>query len=151
MGGDSFVLACFLAVGSAAMYGGADFLGGIAARRADTVAVVVVSQLSGLVVLAAVLPLLPHAAPVTRDLLWGGVAGVAVAVGLAFLYRALAIGRMSAVAPTTAVCAVVIPVVAAMLFGERPAPRTFAGITLAVAAIVLVSRQRPDAEHAEKA
>jgi uncharacterized membrane protein len=110
------------------MYGASDFLGGLAARRTDTVAVVVVSQLSGMVVLALMLPFLPAASPAARDLMWGAVAGIAIGGGLGLLYRALAIGRMAVVAPTTAVCAVLIPLMAAVLLGERPGPRTLVGI-----------------------
>jgi hypothetical protein len=68
------------------MYGAADFLGGLAARRTNTVAVVVVSQSSRMVVLALMLPLLPAASPVMRDLIWGAVAGIAVGTGLVLLY-----------------------------------------------------------------
>jgi uncharacterized membrane protein len=137
------VLAFVLALGSAATYGAADFLGGLAARRTDTVAVVVVSQAAGLVGLALVVAWRPDGTPSARDLAWGGAAGLAIAVGLALLYRALAIGRMSVVAPTTAVCAVVIPVLAAViLLAERPGSRVLAGIALAVASIVLVGQQR---------
>ena len=143
------MLASLLALGSAGMYGAADFLGGLAARRAAIVPVVVVSQFSGMVVLAVMLPLLSDASPTMRDLIWGAVAGVAVGAGLALLYRALAIGRMAVVAPTTAVCAVVIPVVAAMRLGDRPAPRTLVGIALAIVSVVLVSQQRASAAPGE--
>jgi drug/metabolite transporter (DMT)-like permease len=136
------MLAAILALGSAALYGAADFLGGLAARRARTGAVVLISQASGMVALAAVLPFLPDAAPATRDLAWGAVAGGAIGVGLALLYRALAVGRMAVVAPTTAVCAVVIPLAAALLLGERPGLGTLAGIVLALVSIVLVSQPR---------
>jgi drug/metabolite transporter (DMT)-like permease len=134
------LLASLLALGSATMYGASDFLGGLAARRADTVAVVVVSQFSGMVVLALILPFLPVAAPAARDLMWGVVAGITIGGGLGLLYRALAIGRMAVVAPTTAVCAVLIPLIAAILLGERPGPRTLLGIGLAIGSIVLVSQ-----------
>jgi len=60
---------------------------------------------------------------------------------VALLYRALAIGRMAVVAPTTAVCAVVIPVVAAMLLGERPGGLAVLGIAVGIGSIVLVSQQ----------
>ena len=143
------MLAALLALGSAATYGAADFLGGLAARRTNTVAVVVVSQSSGMVVLAVMLPLLPDAAPTMRDLIWGAVAGIAVGAGLALLYRALAIGTMAVVAPTTAVCAVVVPLVAAILLGERPGARTLVGIALAIVSIVLVSQQHGGAAHGE--
>ncbi len=57
------------------------------------------------------------------------------------LARALAIGTMSVVAPVTAVCAVAIPVVYALLRGERPLPLALWGIGLGVVSIVLVSKQ----------
>jgi drug/metabolite transporter (DMT)-like permease len=106
---------------------------------------VFLSQLAGLVALALALPLLPGAAPASRDLVLGAAAGLAIGAGLGLLYRALAVGRMAVAAPTTAVCAVVIPVAAAIVLGERPAARVLAGIALAVVAVVLVGRQRETA------
>ena len=138
----NFELAPALALCSAALYGAADFLGGLGARRTSALVVVAGSQLTGLALLGVILPLLPHAAPSTRDFIWGGVAGLAGGVGVALLYRALAVGRMAVVAPTTAVCAVAIPMTAAMLLGERPAAGRLAGMGLAIVAIVLVSQQR---------
>ena len=132
-----------LAVGSAVLYGAADFTGGLTTRRAGTIPVVVLSQASGLILLALMLPLLPPASPARTDLLWGAVAGLTGGIGVALLYRALAIGTMAVVAPTTAVCAVAIPVVTSMLLGERPAPLALAGIGLGIASIVLVSQHRP--------
>src|SRR5688572_23572451 len=116
----------------------------MASRRASTIAVVVWSQAAGLVMLLFVLPLLPGASPSRSDWFWGAVAGLAGSVGVGLLYRALAIGTMAVVAPTTAVCAVVIPVMAGVLAGERLAGWTIAGIVLALVAIVLVSRETPD-------
>jgi drug/metabolite transporter (DMT)-like permease len=129
-----------LALLSALCYGAADFLGGFTAKRASTLAVVVVSQLAGLLLLLMMLPLFPPAAPGRADLLWGALAGVTGGAGVALLYRALAIGVMAVVAPTTAVCAVVIPVFVSVALGERPAATTFGGIALAIVAIVLVSQ-----------
>ena len=136
-------MAYLFAIASAALYGAADFLGGMASRRASTMAVVVWSQAAGLVMLLLVLPLLPDASPSRSDWFWGAVAGIAGSIGVGLLYRALAIGTMAVVAPTTAVCAVVIPVMAGLLAGERLTAQTIAGIGLAVVAIVLVSRATP--------
>lgn len=144
----NFEPAPVLALASATLYGGADFLGGMGARRASTIAVVAVSQLVGLMLLAVMLVWLPAAAPMTRDLLWGGAAGLAGGIGVALLYRALAVGRMAVVAPTTAVCAVAIPVTASMLLGERPAAGRLVGMGLALIAIVLLSQQRLEARDA---
>jgi len=135
-------VAYLLALASAALYGAADFLGGLASRRTNTIAIVVASQAAGLLMLLLILPLLPGTTPSGADVLWGGVAGLAGGVGVGLLYRALAVGRMAVVAPTTAVCAVMIPVLAGVVFfGERLARQTVFGIAFAIVAIVLVSRQ----------
>lgn len=134
-----------LALASAAFYGSADFLGGLASRRAHTIAVVVISQCAGLIALALMMPFLP-ASPTRHDLIWGAAAGVAGGIGVALLYRALAIGSMAVVAPITAVCAVIVPVATAIAFGERPGVRTTVGIAVAILAIVLVSQQQPQVQ-----
>lgn len=130
-----------LALGSAVLYGAADFTGGLTTRRAGTIPVVVLSQASGLILLVLILPLLPDATPSMADLVWGGVAGLTGGIGVALLYRALAVGIMAVVAPTTAVCAVTIPVVVSILLGERPVPLAVAGIILGIVSIILVSQQ----------
>jgi drug/metabolite transporter (DMT)-like permease len=95
-----------------------------------------------LLLLLLALPLLPDASPSRTDWFWGGVAGLAGSIGVGLLYRALAIGTMAVVAPTTAVCAVVIPVMAGVLAGEQLGGWTIAGIGLAIVAIVFVSQER---------
>ena len=135
-----------LAIGSAVLYGAADFTGGLATRRASTLPVVLLSQAAGLILLALIVPLLPHTSPARADLLWGAAAGLTGGIGVALLYHALAIGTMAVVAPTTAVCAVAIPVLVSVLLGERPVPLAVAGIALGLVSIVLVSRQQGAAQ-----
>ena len=130
-----------LAIGSAVLYGAADFTGGLTSRRAGALPVVFLSQASGLVIVALLLPLLPHASYTRPDLIWGAIAGLTGGIGVALLYHALSIGTMAVVAPTTAVCGVTIPVVVSVLLGERPVPVAIAGIALGIGSIVLVSRQ----------
>jgi drug/metabolite transporter (DMT)-like permease len=134
-----------LALASAACYGAADFLGGFTSKRANTLAIVVVSQFAGLLLLLVAFPLLPASSPGRMDFVWGAAAGLTGGVGVALLYRALAIGVMAVVAPTTAVCAVIIPVLVAVVLGERPGAVTIGGIVLAIIAITLVSQS----EHPE--
>jgi uncharacterized membrane protein len=149
-------LAYFLALLSAGCYGAADFTGGLATRRAAAIPVVLLSQACGLVLVALALPLLPPAAPRSADLWWGAVAGLAGGIGVALLYRALAIGTMSVVAPTTAVTAVALPVLSATALGERLEWLVTVGIVLGIVSIVLVSRQsahpplRPSAPHSTR-
>lgn len=140
-----------LALASAAVYGAADFIGGFTAKRADTVVVVVISQGAGLLMVALLLPLLAASEPTRGDWIWGGVAGLTGGVGVALLYRALAIGVMAVVAPVTAVCAVAVPVIIALALGERPGLQAGIGMALALVAIVLVSQQADGGESGGKA
>lgn len=135
-----------LALSSALFYGSADFFGGLTARRANTIAAVFVSQFVGLVLLLVALPFLPAAAVTTSDWIWGIVAGVSGSIGVALLYRALAVGTMAVVAPITAVCAALIPVLFAFGMGERVGALTIVGIALAFVAIVLVSQPRTSSD-----
>ncbi len=133
-------MAYLLATLSAVFYGAADFTGGMVTRRVATVPVVLLSQATGLVLVAVILPLLGTEAPRVADLWWGAGAGLAGGVGVGLLYYALANGTMSVVAPTTAVAAVAIPVVTSIALGERPGWLAVAGILLGIGAIALVSR-----------
>ncbi len=140
----AFALACAL------VYGAADFLGGVAARRVSAVAVVVWSQAVGLAVLLAALPFL-GGAPHRSDLFWGMACGCAGGFAVVLLYRALAIGTMGVVSPVTAVLAAAMPVAFGLARGERPATLAVLGIACAMLAVVLVSAAtpRPTAEDAD--
>jgi drug/metabolite transporter (DMT)-like permease len=133
-------VAPILALLSAALYGTADFLGGLAARRAVPLAATVVSGAVGLVVVALAFPLVP-AEPLSRTgLLWSIGAGLTGGVGVGLLYYGLAVGRVSVVAPVSAVCSIAIPVVVGLGLGERPGPLALVGILVAVTSVALISR-----------
>ena len=134
------MLPAILALLSSATFGAADFLGGLATRRGSMVAVVVMSQAAGLLLVFAMLPFLPPAAATTRDAAWGAGAGLAGGAGVGLLYHGLATAPMAIVAPVTAVCAVVVPVLVGVASGETLSGRTLAGIALAAVAIVLVGQ-----------
>jgi drug/metabolite transporter (DMT)-like permease len=133
------MLPLLLALGSGMGWGTADFLAGLAARRQALFVVMAVSQGAGLVFVAAVV-LLRGEEPQHATAVWYGVAaGVLGAVGLAALYRALAIGRMSIVAPTAALSGVV-PLAWGLARGDHPSAVQAAGIALAVVGVILASR-----------
>ncbi len=131
-------MAIALSLVCALTYGAADFCGGLAAKRATALAVVVWSQAIGFVVLLAALPLVGGVMR-AGDLWWGVACGLAGAGAVGMLYRALAIGTMGVVSPITAVLAAVIPVLFAIVRGERPSPPALVGIGCALVAVVLVS------------
>jgi drug/metabolite transporter (DMT)-like permease len=132
-------------------YGAADFIGGLASRRSSTLSVVVISQLSGLVVLLLLLPVLPAATPSRSDLIWGLLAGLGGAAGITLLYRGLAIGRMSLVSPITAVVAAIVPLAAGLLARERPSVPALIGVAIALVAVVLISTTEMPGEPASNA
>ncbi|NUP01915.1 MAG: EamA family transporter [Nonomuraea sp.] len=133
--------AVILATACAVVYGTADFFGGLASRRSQVLSVVALSQLAGLALILVLLPLLPGAVSASA-LLWGLLAGLSGAAGLALFYRALATGVMSVVAPTTAATSAALPVLYGLATGERPAFWALAGVVLALGSIVLISRDR---------
>jgi drug/metabolite transporter (DMT)-like permease len=132
-----------LALGSAIAYGLSDFLGGLFSRRSSVWPVAVVVQVSGA---AGVLltSLLFAGDPSTTHLLWGLVSGIGSGLGTAFLYRGLATGRMSVVAPLSAVGAAVLPVFVGVVTGDRPTVLAWVGIACALPAIWLVSAGEGD-------
>lgn len=132
----------FLALLSAVTFGGADFLGGLATRASNRVfAVVVLSQMAGLAIVLVTLAFVGGDL-VEQDIGWAAGAGVAGSAGLVLLYRGLAIGTMSVVAPLSAVLGAVVPVTWGLLTGERPSSVALVGIPLALIAIALVSGAR---------
>lgn len=132
--------AVLLAALSALLYGGADFLGGLATRRGTAAAVVSLVEIAGLGLFAAIVPFVSLGTPTRAELLWGGASGAAGGAGLALLFRALALGPMSIAAPVAAITAAALPVAIGVLAGERPGVRALAGIAAAIGAIALATR-----------
>lgn len=129
----------FIALAAAAVYGAGDFFGGLATKRDSVFTVVPVTGLFGLATALLAVPLLSPGAPSARDIGLGAIVGLVGAVAIACLYRGLAIGSMSVVAPITAVIASVVPVGFGLFVGERPSAIVIAGIVLAIGAVGLIS------------
>jgi drug/metabolite transporter (DMT)-like permease len=133
-------MAVLLALCSAATYGVGDFMGGMATKRAAAAAVLFWSHLVGVLLLLAVVAV-DGGTLTAADFGLGALGGVAGALGVGMLYRALSIGPMSVVAPITALLAAAVPVAAGFLQGERPDAPAVVGMVIALVAIVLVSAQ----------
>jgi uncharacterized membrane protein len=132
-------MAVVLSLLAALSYGLSDFIGGMASKRASAWSVAFVAALTGGTLMLAV-SLLLGGDPRPADFWWGTAAGLGNGFGTAFLYRGLSSGRMGVVAPVSGVGAAVIPVVVAVLLGERPDVLVWIGIALAFPAIWLVAR-----------
>ena len=131
------------ALAAALLYGSADFLGGVATRRARVLAMLPLSVGGGAVVMVAAA--LVSGDPLrTAGLGWGIAGGLVGAAGLIIFYAGLAAGPMSVVAPVSALMATVLPVAVALATGEHLTGLEYAGVVLCLAAIVLVSSAAPE-------
>ncbi len=130
--------ALFLALASSIAYGAADFLGGVAARGAHVLRVVVIAAPASLLVELLLWPAVGASFP-TAAVTWGAASGIASAVAFALLYRTLAIGPMSVLSPVTALVSAALPVGVGLIEGETLSGLAVGGMVLAFVAIVVVS------------
>lgn len=127
-----------LATGAALGWGAADFLGGLKSRTVAMVAVLLVTQTTALLLLIAVVTAFAEPLPDHPYLWYAATAGLAEGLGVAALYRGLAVGTMSLVAPLASV-APAVPLVAGLMLGEIPRAVQAAGLVLAVAGVILTA------------
>jgi len=143
-----------LALAAAVLYGTADFLGGVASRRASVFAVLALTVPAGaaVVIVVALLgeapglgSLLGHglASPASAGgwaaAGWAALSGICGAAGLVAFYAGFAAAPISTVAPVAALVSTVLPVGIAVAGGERLTSHMVAGGLICLAAIVLVS------------
>lgn len=137
------MVAVALGLAAGISWGIADFVGGVTCRRLNVLTVLVCSQVVGTVLLLTVVAARGVGPPEPRFLLYGALAGLAGLAALAAFYRGLEIGRMAVVTPIAATGAA-IPVAVGLATGERPSALQAAGLLLAFAGVLLVSRERPE-------
>jgi drug/metabolite transporter (DMT)-like permease len=133
------VLAVVIALAASVTWGVGDFLGGLKARVLPALVVIACSQPFGLVALAAAVAAQGHPFPDAR-VSWAVFGAAAGTIGLAAFYRGLAAGAMAVVAPIAGAASAV-PVVAGLLTGEHPGALRELGIVLAIAGVVVTSRE----------
>jgi drug/metabolite transporter (DMT)-like permease len=140
------VIAILLALGASVCWGVGDFLGGVSARRLRVLGVLAISQAVGLVAVALVALVAGGELLGAEATLAAVGAGVGGALGLAGLYRGMAVGAIGVVAPISA-SAATIPVVVGIARGERPAALQLVGVALALVGVVLVSLEHGQTGH----
>jgi drug/metabolite transporter (DMT)-like permease len=124
---------------AAASWGAADFSGGLASRRLSALAVVLASQVLGVVVAAGSALVRGEPLPGVTDVWWAAAAGAGGGIALVAFYRGLAVGRVSTVAPIAGVLAAAVPVAVGAVVEGAPDVRRAIGIGFALVAVVLVS------------
>ncbi|MEY3434195.1 MAG: hypothetical protein RL057_575 [Actinomycetota bacterium] len=131
-----------LALLSSVLWGTADYLAGNLSKRYKAIAVTGVSQFFGL--LFGISAILLFSDFIKPNLSWNGylipgvIAGIAGFIGLISFYTGLATGRMGVVSPISSL-SVVIPLIFALVRGERPTMLQTAGIVIAIAGAFMAS------------
>lgn len=140
------MLAIVLATVSSVVYGFSDFAGGLSARRSAVPIASGISAAAGLALLLATMPIL--AGEWSHDaVLFGLLSGLGSTLLFVTLYAALAIGPIGILSPVIAVTGATVPVIFAVIQGDRVGALSWLGIALAVASIVVVSFAYDPAHH----
>lgn len=126
-------------LGTAAIWGAADFSGGLAAKRAAPAFVVAVAHGFSLILLLAVAAFLHITSSVFGFGLYGLLSGVCCGAGLISLYSALSRGSMGLSAAVSGVLAAIVPVIYSWWGEGHSSPRKLTGFAVAAVAIWLVA------------
>jgi drug/metabolite transporter (DMT)-like permease len=130
-----------LGLSAAAIWGAADFCGGMAARKLNVFWLLAISHAFSFACLLAIIGLLHEQKPSPHILtlgLWSGIAG---GIALLTFYHALSLGEMGITASVTGLLTAALPVVFSLFTIGAPSRRQSAGFILAAAAIWLISSQ----------
>lgn len=138
------MLTIVLALGASVSWGTADFISGSLARRVPLLIVLLVTQATGILIVGGAVLIRGEGPPGGDFWLPVLLGSIAAVVGLGALYRGLAVGAMSVVAPISATAAV-IPVVVGLATGDHPSALQGVGIAIALVGVALAARE-PAAE-----
>ena len=131
-----------LALLSSILWGTADYLAGNLSKKFKALAVTGVSQVFGLIFGLTIIALsgsfLSPSLSFNGYFLPGVIAGIAGFIGLTAFYTGLATGRMGVVSPISSL-SVVIPLLYALIQGERPSSTQTIGIIVAIAGAFMAS------------
>jgi drug/metabolite transporter (DMT)-like permease len=131
--------AVVFSLASALSWGAGDFSGGLATKRVPVFTVLTIGHGVGLLLLIGLALLWGEPIPANADLAWGFAAGIAGVVGIAALYRALAVGRMGLAAPVSGVITAALPALFGVVTEGLPSALTLVGFGLALLGVWLVA------------
>lgn len=135
------VTAVLLALLTALLFGVAGYMGPVLSRSHGPSAVLAVGQVGAVAAAAVYLLAVGDNAPDARSLVLGVLAGAANGLALTSMFEAARYLPISIMAPIGATGGTV-PVVVALLLGERPHVLQLVGIPLAIVGVVLVAARR---------
>lgn len=124
---------------SAASWGGADFVGGMGARKAPALLVVASGHILSFFLLLGYCLFIHLRLPDPHSLLFAMLGGFEGSIALAIFYRALAMGAMGLTAALTGVLTALVPVVFSFFADGLPKPLSAAGLAAGLVAIWLIT------------
>jgi drug/metabolite transporter (DMT)-like permease len=144
------MISILLALGAAVSWGISDFVGGLLTRRLAMAPVLLLSQAIGFSMLLVIAGLRGPPVVDIRAIGFAMAASAAGLVGIAALYRGMAVGVVSIVAPISATGAALPVLFGVVMRGERATLVQAIGIGLALIGIVLASRATHDTSEAHR-
>jgi drug/metabolite transporter (DMT)-like permease len=134
------ILGVLFGLVSAASWGAGDFSGGFAARRNHSMIVLGLSASAGFAIFLILALLSGEGRLTPADAIWASVGGVLGGMGLALLYRGLALGNAALVSPTAGVVGAAVPVIVGAFLEGLPSPMQMAGFLAGMTGIWLAGR-----------
>ena len=131
------MLTVVVGLGSALVFGTADFLGGLAAKRLGAVLATGLAAAVGIGVFTLIGFVVPGRWS-WEAVGFGALSGVFGAAAIGLLYACLAIGPMSILSPLTALVSAVVPLIVAVGYGESIGALGWIGLAVGLVAIVFV-------------
>lgn len=122
-------------------WGIADFIGGLKSRNLSTLSILLISSVTGTIVLSLILSFMRSPLPDDPILMWAILAGPVGLMAMYLLYRSLAIGTMSILAPIGAT-GVILPVIWGVFHGDSVSGLSMVGITIAILGSIMAAMER---------
>lgn len=144
------MVAVALSLAASWCWGVADFTGGLKTKTLPVPLVLLFVQGVGLAWVLVAIAASGEALPSARAVLASLVAGAAGVIALGALYRALAIGTMSVVAPISST-GVILPIAVGVATGDALSAIVSAGLVITVIGVFLASREQHESDAAAAA
>ena len=140
------MIAALLGLASAFSWGIGDFAGGLASRKVGAYRAVMYGEAIGLIFAFIAIPFVNEPFPDSHTLKWSIAAGIVGTIGLLAFFEAMRLGRISIVAPLSALIGAIIPVLVGSFLEGTPQSGVLFGFALALIAVVLISREKDEGE-----
>ncbi|WP_022664250.1 DMT family transporter [Desulfospira joergensenii] len=144
------MLSILLSLVACVGWGVADFIGGLKSRTLPTFTLLLISNISGISCLLLIVAAFSRNLPEDPNLIWSVPAGFVGLTAMYLLYRSLAIGVISILAPVSAT-GTILPVVWGIICGDTLSGLQLSGMAMAFAGTILAVMESGGETHRVKA